>query len=69
MARVQVSLDADLVIEAMLLAGVRNAQDAVEVVVRDYVARGHRTESVTSHAPDDRRRAEGEVRRPDGGPR
>jgi Arc/MetJ family transcription regulator len=67
MARVQFSLDADLVIEAMLLAGVTNAQDAVEVVVRDYVERGNRTEAVTGNAPDARRTAESEIRPPDAG--
>ncbi|WP_405939684.1 DUF2191 domain-containing protein [Streptomyces sp. NBC_00726] len=29
----------------MVLAGVGNPQDAVELVVRDYIARGHRTEA------------------------
>ena len=62
MARISVSLDADLVIEAMLLAGVSNAQDAVEVVVRDFVQRGSRTEAVTGNAPDERQRAETELR-------
>src|SRR4051812_48361770 len=63
MARISVSLDADLVIEAMLLAGVSNAEDAVEVVVRDFVQRANRTEAITGNAADDRRRAEAELRR------
>ncbi|MFD0270563.1 DUF2191 domain-containing protein [Streptomyces sp. NPDC127106] len=29
----------------MVLAGVGSPQDAVEAVVRDYIARGHRTEA------------------------
>ncbi|WP_327112753.1 type II toxin-antitoxin system VapB family antitoxin [Streptomyces sp. NBC_01341] len=45
MAKVTVSLDAELVVEAMVLAGVGSARDAVELVVRDYIARGHRTEA------------------------
>ncbi|MEU6803358.1 type II toxin-antitoxin system VapB family antitoxin [Streptomyces neyagawaensis] len=45
MAKVNVSLDAELVVEVMVLAGVGSPQDAVELVVRDYIARGHRTEA------------------------
>ncbi|MGX4688926.1 type II toxin-antitoxin system VapB family antitoxin [Streptomyces sp. JNUCC 63] len=45
MAKVTVSLDAELVVEAMVLAGVGSPQDAVELVVRDYIERGHRTEA------------------------
>lgn len=52
MAKVTVSLDAALVVEVMVLSGVRNAQDAIEVVVRDYVARGQRTEAVTGTAAE-----------------
>ncbi|WP_326756612.1 type II toxin-antitoxin system VapB family antitoxin [Streptomyces sp. NBC_01635] len=47
MAKVTVTLDAELVVEVMVLAGVGSPQDAVEVVVRDYIARGHRTEERT----------------------
>ncbi|MFD7704371.1 DUF2191 domain-containing protein [Streptomyces caelestis] len=47
MAKVNVSLDAELVVEVMVLSGVGSPQDAVEVVVRDYIARGHRTEART----------------------
>ncbi|MGW7661132.1 type II toxin-antitoxin system VapB family antitoxin [Streptomyces sp. NPDC054756] len=45
MAKVTVSLDAELVVEAMVLAGVGSPRDAVELVLRDYVQRGHRTEA------------------------
>jgi Arc/MetJ family transcription regulator len=45
MAKITVSLDAELVVEAMVLAGVGSPQDAVELVVRDYIQRGHRTEA------------------------
>ncbi|MFD8554825.1 type II toxin-antitoxin system VapB family antitoxin, partial [Streptomyces fradiae] len=44
MAKVNIALDAELVVEVMVLAGVGNPQDAVELVVRDYIQRGHRTE-------------------------
>lgn len=44
-AKINVSLDAELVVEVMVLAGVGSPQDAVELVVRDYIARGHRTEA------------------------
>ncbi|WP_318212729.1 MULTISPECIES: type II toxin-antitoxin system VapB family antitoxin [unclassified Streptomyces] len=45
MAKVNIGLDAELVVEVMVLAGIGNPQDAVEAVVRDYIARGHRTEA------------------------
>ncbi|MEU6281048.1 MULTISPECIES: type II toxin-antitoxin system VapB family antitoxin [unclassified Streptomyces] len=47
MAKVNISLDAELVVEVMVLAGIGSPQDAVEAVVRDYIARGHRTEART----------------------
>ncbi|MFE6365118.1 type II toxin-antitoxin system VapB family antitoxin [Streptomyces sp. NPDC057806] len=52
MAKVTVSLDAELVVEAMVLAGVGSPQDAVELVVRDYIARGHRTEARLAERDD-----------------
>ncbi|MBN0044902.1 DUF2191 domain-containing protein [Streptomyces actuosus] len=52
MAEVSISLDAELVVEVMVLAGIGSPQDAVEAVVRDYIARGHRTEARTE--PTDR---------------
>ncbi|MFF8616393.1 type II toxin-antitoxin system VapB family antitoxin [Streptomyces sp. NPDC015350] len=45
MAKINISLDAELVVEVMVLAGVGSPQDAIELVVRDYIARGHRTEA------------------------
>ncbi|MFF5427620.1 MULTISPECIES: DUF2191 domain-containing protein [unclassified Streptomyces] len=48
MAKVNIVLDAGLVVDVMVLSGVGNPQDAVEAVVRDYVARGHRTEARTA---------------------
>ncbi len=33
----------------MVLVGIGSPQDAVEAVVRDYIARGHRTETRTDH--------------------
>ncbi|MGK4584467.1 hypothetical protein [Kitasatospora sp. HPMI-4] len=52
MARVTISLDSDLAIEVMLLTGTRSPQDAVELVVRDYLAAGRRTEARTGDAAD-----------------
>ncbi|MBW8740774.1 MAG: DUF2191 domain-containing protein [Streptomyces turgidiscabies] len=57
-AKVSVSLDAALVVEVMVLAGVGNPQDAVELVVRDYIARGHRTEARVADRDDARRAAD-----------
>ncbi|MBL1090660.1 MULTISPECIES: type II toxin-antitoxin system VapB family antitoxin [Streptomyces] len=47
MAKVNISLDAELVVEVMVLAGIGSPQDAIEAIVRDYIARGHRTEART----------------------
>ncbi|GAA3068046.1 hypothetical protein [Streptomyces glomeratus] len=58
MAKVTISLDSDLAIEVMLLAGTRSPQDAVELIVRDYLARGHRTEACTGNAADQDRLAD-----------
>ena len=55
MAKVTVTLEADLAIEVMLLSGTKNPQDAVELIVRDYLARGHRTEARTGDAADGQR--------------
>ncbi len=54
MARITVSLPADVVLDVMVLADVHNAQDAVETVLRDYLARGRRTEALTGQPPPDR---------------
>ncbi|MFE0580121.1 MULTISPECIES: type II toxin-antitoxin system VapB family antitoxin [unclassified Streptomyces] len=55
MAKVNISLDAELVVEVMVLAGVGSPQDAVEAVVRDYIARGHRTEARIQSQDEPRR--------------
>lgn len=47
MAKVNISLDAELVVEVMVLAGIGSPQDAIKAIVRDYIARGHRTEART----------------------
>ncbi|MFE6055950.1 hypothetical protein ACFQ6N_34835 [Kitasatospora sp. NPDC056446] len=52
MAQVTVTLDANLAIDAMLLSGTKSPQDAVELVLRDYLARGRRTETRTGDASD-----------------
>ncbi|MGW1196043.1 hypothetical protein ACWD4B_09320 [Streptomyces sp. NPDC002536] len=58
MAKVTISLDSDLAIEVILLSGTRNPQDAVELIVRDYLARGRRTEARTGNAADQDRLAD-----------
>ncbi|MFE2298802.1 hypothetical protein ACFXAW_11430 [Streptomyces sp. NPDC059445] len=58
MSKVTISLDSDLAIEVMLLAGTRSPQDAVELIVRDYLVRGHRTEARAGVAPDQERLAD-----------
>ncbi|MDQ0687444.1 Arc/MetJ family transcription regulator [Streptomyces achromogenes] len=63
MAKVSVSLDAELVVEVMVLTGVGSPQDAVELVVRDYIERGHRTEARTAARDEALRDVDG--RQPD----
>ncbi|MGN6330158.1 MAG: hypothetical protein ACTHOD_00705 [Motilibacteraceae bacterium] len=58
MTRVTVSLDADLVIDLVMVTGAMSAQDAVELAVRDAVARGRRTETITGTSAEERRAAE-----------
>lgn len=58
MAKVTISLDSDLAIEVMLLAGTRSPQDAVELIVRDYLATRSRTEARTGDAADQHRLAD-----------
>ncbi|MFI6152451.1 hypothetical protein ACIBCA_07155 [Kitasatospora sp. NPDC051170] len=55
MAQVTVTLDANLAIDVMMLAGTKNPQDAVELVLRDYLARGRRTETRTGESADGHR--------------
>ncbi|MFJ9819192.1 DUF2191 domain-containing protein [Streptomyces sp. NPDC101151] len=66
MAKVTVSLDAQLVVEVMALADVGNPQDAVELVVRDYVERGHRTEARTAAREEALRAVDVKPRDPEG---
>ncbi|CAL9380217.1 hypothetical protein SUDANB120_01041 [Streptomyces sp. enrichment culture] len=54
-AKIDISLDAELVVEVMVLAGVSSPQDAVEAVVRDYISRGHRTEARVESQDEPRR--------------
>jgi Arc/MetJ family transcription regulator len=65
-AKVNISLDAELVVEAMVLAGIGSPQDAVEAVVRDYVARGHRTEARTELTGQSLREVEAKPQEPQG---
>ncbi len=55
MAQVTVTLDANLAIDAMMLSGTKNPQDAVELILRDYLERGRRTETRTGDAADGHR--------------
>ncbi|MFE1027810.1 DUF2191 domain-containing protein [Streptomyces sp. NPDC058818] len=66
MAKVSISLDAELVVEAMVLAGIGSPQDAVEAVVRDYVARGHRTETRTEFKDRNLREVDAKPQEPQG---
>ncbi|GAA2496303.1 type II toxin-antitoxin system VapB family antitoxin [Streptomyces gobitricini] len=66
MAKVEISLDAELVVEVMVLAGVGSPQDAVELVVRDYIARGHRTEARTELKDRTRRETDARPQEPQG---
>ncbi|MFE9773301.1 DUF2191 domain-containing protein [Streptomyces sp. NPDC005931] len=66
MAKVNVGLDADLVVEVMVLAGIGSPQDAVEAVVRDYIARGHRTEARTGLRDDSLREIDLKPQEPQG---
>ncbi|MBT2404820.1 MULTISPECIES: type II toxin-antitoxin system VapB family antitoxin [unclassified Streptomyces] len=66
MAKVNISLDAELVVEVMVLAGVGSPQDAVEAVVRDYIARGHRTEARVQRQDELRRDADSMQQPPQG---
>ncbi|GAA3504120.1 type II toxin-antitoxin system VapB family antitoxin [Streptomyces prasinosporus] len=66
MAKVSISLDAELVVEVMVLAGIGSPQDAVEAIVRDYVARGHRTEARTGLKEQGLREVDVKPREPEG---
>ncbi|WP_432056637.1 DUF2191 domain-containing protein [Streptomyces sp. bgisy022] len=65
-AKVSVGLDAELVVEVMVLSGIGSPQDAVEAVVRDYVARGHRTEARTGLVDQGLREADARPQEPQG---
>ncbi|SFC22801.1 hypothetical protein [Streptomyces aidingensis] len=57
MAKVTITLDADLAIEVMLLSGTRSPQDAVELLVLDYLQQARRTEARTGEEDPARRHA------------
>ena len=67
MPKVTISLDADLAIDVMMLSGTTSPQDAVELIVRDYLARGRRTEARTAGAPDAERVRDTRGERPEAG--
>ncbi|QKW18899.1 hypothetical protein HUT16_07310 [Kitasatospora sp. NA04385] len=52
MAKLTITLDADLALEAMLRLGTTNPQDAVELVLRDYLATDSRTIARTGGTRD-----------------
>ena len=62
MAKVTISLDSDLAIDVMLLSGTSSPQDAVELIVRDYLAARSRTEARTGDAADQHRLADRPLR-------
>lgn len=66
MAKVSISLDAELVVEVMVLAGIGSPQDAIEAVVRDYVVRGHRTEERTELKDRNLREVDAKPQEPQG---
>ncbi|MEV6957943.1 DUF2191 domain-containing protein [Streptomyces sp. NPDC051207] len=66
MAKITVSLEAELVVEVMVLAGVGSPQDAVELVVRDYIQRGHRTEARVAERDEGLREVDVKPQEPQG---
>jgi Arc/MetJ family transcription regulator len=65
-AKVNVTIDAELAVEVMVLAGVGSPQDAVELAVRDFVARGHRTETRTGSTEESLRDVDAKPQEPQG---
>jgi len=55
LAKISISLDSDLAIDVMMLVGTSNPQDAVEAIVRDYLAATRRTEALTNDSGDHER--------------
>lgn len=66
MAKINISLDAELVVEVMVLAGIGSPQDAIEAIVRDYVVRGHRTEARTELKDQNLRELDAKPQEPQG---
>ncbi|MFF4448974.1 DUF2191 domain-containing protein [Streptomyces sp. NPDC001502] len=66
MAKADLSLDAELVVDVMVLAGVGSPQDAVEAVVRDHTARGHRAGARVQRRDETRRGADSAPPLPEG---
>jgi Arc/MetJ family transcription regulator len=65
-AKVNISLDAELVVEVLVLAGISSPQDAIEAIVRDYIAHGHRTEARTEHKDQSLRELDAKPQEPRG---
>jgi len=66
MAKVTISLDSDLAIEVMLLSGTTSPQDAVELIVLDYLAARTRTEARTGNPADQHRLVDRPLRAEEG---
>ncbi|RKE18305.1 hypothetical protein [Streptomyces sp. TLI_171] len=55
MAKLTISLDADLALEVMMRVGASSPQDAVELLVRDYLSTDRRTQARTGGSRDGER--------------
>ncbi|RAJ30333.1 hypothetical protein K353_06481 [Kitasatospora sp. SolWspMP-SS2h] len=55
MAKMTITLDADLALEVMMRVGAASPQDAVELVVRDYLSTDRRTIARTGGTGDGER--------------
>ncbi|PJN24840.1 hypothetical protein [Kitasatospora sp. CB02891] len=55
MAKVTITLEADLALEVMMRLGVSSPQDAVELLVRDCLSTGRRTRARTGGSRDGER--------------
>ncbi|MGW4382687.1 hypothetical protein [Kitasatospora sp. NPDC004531] len=55
MSKLTITLDADLALEAMIRLGASSPQDAVELLLRDYLATDRRTQARTGGSRDGER--------------
>ncbi|MFJ7769274.1 DUF2191 domain-containing protein [Streptomyces sp. NPDC097107] len=66
MAKAGITLDAELVVEATVLAGIGSPQVAIQAVVRDHIARGRRTETRTEFQDRSLREVDAKPQEPHG---